>query len=73
MRRGAFLNKRSFDKRNSMLTSRQKEVLDGMTRGLSYRKIAREMGCGPNCAYDYARAIFRKCGVENREQLMAIL
>ncbi|MBE0410813.1 MAG: response regulator transcription factor [Anaerolineales bacterium] len=50
------------------LTSREMEVLNQMTRGLSNKEIAMELGISHQTVKNHVTAILRKLGVEDRTQ-----
>ena len=54
------------------LTPRQIEVLQSMTRGLTNRDIARQLGIRQDGVNDHVRAILQKIGAANRTEAVAI-
>jgi DNA-binding NarL/FixJ family response regulator len=53
------------------LTRRETEVFEYLSEGMSYALIALEMGIGIQTVRTHAKAVFRKRGVQNRQQLIA--
>ena len=54
------------------LTSRQREVLDSMTRGLTNQDIATQLGISMPSVRDHLQGIFDKLGAANRAEAVAI-
>lgn len=54
------------------LTSRQAEVLHSMTRGLTNRDIATQLGIRQDCVNEHVAAILTKIGAANRTEAVAI-
>lgn len=54
------------DHRAPDLTAREREVLDGLDRGLSYVAIAGELQVAPSTVKSHARQLFRKLDVGSR-------
>ncbi|NLU68437.1 helix-turn-helix transcriptional regulator [Streptomyces sp. HNM0574] len=50
----------------SRLTRRELSVLELLGRGLANREIARSLGLRPTTVKDHIRAVYTKCGVQNR-------
>lgn len=54
------------------LTKRQIEILHSVTRGLSNRDIAQQLGITIDCVKDHVNAILTKIGAANRSEAVAI-
>lgn len=54
------------------LTERQAEVLQSMTRGLTNRDIAKQLGICQDRVDEHVAAIFKKIGAANRAEAVAI-
>lgn len=54
------------------LTSRQREILDSVTRGLTNRDIATQLGISLPSVRDHLQGIFDKLGAANRAEAVAI-
>lgn len=54
------------------LTSRQKEVLESMVRGLTNSEIAVQLGIRKDSVEDHINTIFKKLGAANRAEAVAI-
>ena len=54
------------------LTERQVEVLQSMTRGLTNRDIAKQLGIRQDRVDEHVAAIFKKIGAANRAEAVAI-
>jgi DNA-binding CsgD family transcriptional regulator len=54
------------------LTPTESQVLQGLLRGVSERKIAEENGQSPHTTHDHVKRIYRKYGVTSRSALMAL-
>lgn len=57
---------------SEMLSARQQEILDSVTRGLSNEDIAREFGISVPTVKDHLKYIFAKIGAANRTEAVAI-
>jgi DNA-binding CsgD family transcriptional regulator len=55
------------------LTAREREVLSAITRGGTTAEIAAELYLSPHTVRDYVKAVFEKCGVSSRGELVARL
>lgn len=56
----------------SELTPREQQMLDYLSRGLSYERIAEAAGISFETVKTHARRIFRKLGVHSRAEAVAI-
>ena len=54
------------------LTSRQMEILTSLSRGLTNKDIAKQLGISTGCIKFHILAIFRKLGVANRSEAVAL-
>lgn len=54
-----------------MLTSREQEILDKLTLGLSVRVIADDLGRSPHTVHDHVKSLHRKLNASSRGQLIA--
>ena len=54
-----------------MLTTREQEILDKLTLGLSVRVIADELGRSPHTVHDHVKSLHRKLNASSRGQLIA--
>jgi DNA-binding NarL/FixJ family response regulator len=52
----------------STLTARERDVVSGLTRGLSNAELARELYLGETTVKTHLQSAFTKLGVENRVQ-----
>jgi DNA-binding NarL/FixJ family response regulator len=50
------------------LTSRERQVLDGVARGLTNKEIARDLGIGPGTVKTHVERLIAKLGVADRTQ-----
>lgn len=57
---------------NSALTSREKEVLNHITSGLTNKAIARRLGIARSTVKGHCAKIYLKLGVSNRTQAAVI-
>lgn len=55
-----------------VLTEREHQVLDGMSRGLSNAEIGRELYLSEDTVKTHARRLFRKLGAADRAQAVAL-
>lgn len=55
-----------------VLTEREQQVLDGMSRGLSNAEIGRELFLSEDTVKTHARRLFRKVGAADRAQAVAL-
>ena len=54
------------------LTPRQRQVMDGLRRGLSYKLIARELGVSPWTVHDHLRRLYAQLGVRGRIEAVVL-
>jgi DNA-binding NarL/FixJ family response regulator len=54
------------------LTPRELEILHTLDRGLSVKEAARELGISPRTVENTRRVLYRKLGVRNRSEAIAI-
>lgn len=54
------------------LTERERQVLDGMSRGMSNHEIGRELFLSEDTIKTHARRLFRKLGANDRAQAVAL-
>ena len=54
------------------LTNRQREILESITRGLSNKDIAKQLGISAPMVNEHINAIFAKLGAANRTEAVAI-
>lgn len=54
------------------LSSRQREVLESVTRGLSNSDIAQQLGISPSAVKLYLSVVFKKLGAASRAEAVAI-
>ena len=54
------------------LTERERQVLDGMSRGKTNNEIGRELFLSEDTVKTHARRLFRKLGVNDRAQAVAL-
>lgn len=57
---------------DEQLTPREQNMLDYMSRGLSYTEIAQHEGISHETVRTHARRIFRKLGVHSRSAAVAL-
>jgi DNA-binding CsgD family transcriptional regulator len=55
------------------LTARESEALDLLAYGLAGKQIARELAISPLTVNGHLRSLYRKCGVNGREELLGRL
>jgi DNA-binding NarL/FixJ family response regulator len=56
----------------ALLTERERQVLDGMSRGKTNNEIGRELFLSEDTVKTHARRLFRKLGVNDRAQAVAL-
>jgi DNA-binding CsgD family transcriptional regulator len=54
------------------LTTREWEVVDGIRSGKTFKTIARELGLSPSTVANHLYRIYRKLGLNNRNELLAL-
>jgi DNA-binding NarL/FixJ family response regulator len=57
---------------SSLLSKREQEVLDYLTRGFLYKEIAEALGVGVTTINTYVRRIYEKLHVRSRSQAVAV-
>ncbi|MEL6123087.1 MAG: response regulator transcription factor [Bacteroidota bacterium] len=67
---------RSFDRTKDQddfeqLSPRQKEVLDGIVDGLSYKKIAKRLSISEHTTNDHVKAIYKRLHVNSKSEAIA--
>ena len=60
------------DLSGTILTPRQREVMESLTRGLTYEEIARQLSVTKACVKFHVLTILRKLGVANRSEAVAL-
>lgn len=55
------------------ITRREREILDGIVQGATYRTIAESLYISPRTVETHVNTIFRKCGVNSRAQVVHLL
>jgi DNA-binding NarL/FixJ family response regulator len=55
------------------LSSREREVVSGIARGLSTPELAKQLFLSPHTVRDYVKTVFEKVGVSSRGELVAKL
>lgn len=53
------------------LSPRLRDTLRGLTRGLSEKQLAADLGLSPHTLHDYVKALYRHFGVQSRSELLA--
>lgn len=56
----------------SILTPRERQLLEMMSQGMSSRMIARELGISPNTSRGYSKSLYRKLGVHSQLEAIAV-
>lgn len=54
------------------ITAREREIVHLIARGLTYKEVARRLGCSTKTVETHMRHIFDKLGVSTRHQLSAL-
>lgn len=55
------------------LTQREKEVVSGICKGLTFKTIARNLALSPSTISNHLYRIYRKLGINSRSELVALL
>ena len=55
------------------LTERERDVVDGLVRRLSYKEIAYELSISPLTVKSHSTHIYAKLGVSSRRQMIRLL
>ena len=55
------------------LTHREKEVVDGVTQGLSFKQIAKALGLSPSTISNHLYRVYQKLNVNNRAELADLI
>lgn len=55
------------------LTSREQEVVDGVTQGLSFKQIARKLELSPSTVSNHLYRIYQKLNINNRSELADLI
>ena len=55
------------------LTSREQEVVEGVTQGLSFKQIARKLQLSPSTVANHLYRIYQKLNINNRAQLADLI
>jgi DNA-binding NarL/FixJ family response regulator len=58
------------DERSKVLSNREREIALLVTRGLSNKELARELGISPGTIKSHVHSILQKLGASNRYSLM---
>ena len=53
------------------LTPRQQQILPELLAGLAPKQIARKLGISTHTVREYIKALYRRVGVQGRDELMA--
>ncbi len=56
------------DRRVEQLTTREREVLESLARGLLYKEVAAELNLSPSTINFHVEAIYRKLHVRTRTE-----
>ena len=54
------------------ISKREREVIQLIKKGLEYKEIANKLNVSKNTIETYRRRIFRKCNIQNKEELLEI-
>ncbi|RSV05220.1 helix-turn-helix domain-containing protein [Sphingomonas koreensis] len=57
---------------DEMLTGRQRQVLDGLSRGMTNRQIAKSLMVTERTVKAHVKELMRRLGASNRTQVVAI-
>jgi len=64
----SFHNQQNFVNNNVQLTTREKEILDLLSKGYLYKEIAHELNISVNTVHNHLRHIYEKLQVHNRTE-----
>lgn len=56
-----------------LLTEREREIVDSVCRGLSYKEVARPLGIAPSTVSNHLYRVFDKLGVTSRTELAKLV
>lgn len=56
---------------DSLLTTRQKEIVEGLANGLSYKMIAAELSISLETVRDHIKKIYKKLGVNSKAEVIS--
>jgi signal transduction histidine kinase/DNA-binding NarL/FixJ family response regulator len=59
--------------RGFKVTPREREIALALMRGLQYKEIASDLGISVGTLKSYVAALYRKCGVQNKVELLNLL
>jgi DNA-binding CsgD family transcriptional regulator len=54
-----------------MLTKREKEVVEELVKGFSYKEISHSLNISPSTVNDHLKNIYHKMGVKSKSELIA--
>ena len=55
------------------LTSREQQVVEGVTQGLSFKQIAKKLDLSPSTVSNHLYRIYQKLNINNRSQLADLI
>lgn len=55
------------------LTQREREVIEAVTQGLSFKQVARELGLSPSTVSNHLYRVYQKLNINNRSELADLL
>lgn len=56
-----------------LLTERERQIVDSVCRGLSYKEVARPLGIAPSTVSNHLYRVFEKLGVSSRNELAKLV
>ncbi|MEH6348150.1 MAG: LuxR C-terminal-related transcriptional regulator, partial [Bermanella sp.] len=56
-----------------LLSAREQEVMQAITRGLSFKEAAREIGVAPSTVSNHLYKIYRKLNISSRSELALVV